>query len=295
MVDRMGSIFNEALSSRLIALIDNFYSIIKQIRDIKSYIGYAKPKDEKVVDNNYAFETGISQIRFRTLDDLDPQHFSIGAETNCCQRIGGAGQGAAVDSYINPLAGVILLEVNDGSGWKLAAQSYFHYVPSLNYIILDNIEAGTTNFNIKTFKLISGISFRDAYGLLGKTLLEKGYNRVLCGMDHTHIINSNDFEVISIDEDPRNFEIEEEGIGNLYTDFEEEGSYDLGKPRFEFPNLKNIKFPKPITNNLMVKISNMALKSLAKDSRLKKLSSCLSMFNLTEDSNRVLLLGKNLK
>lgn len=260
LANKFGQSIDENFSTVFINLVHNFFSIIKQINDIKKYVGFVKPKDKNVVENNYAFATEGSKIRFRTLGDYDPQHFSIGAETDCCQRIGGPGEAAAVDSYINPLAGVIILEAYDNGDWKIASQSYFHYVPNLNYIILDNIEAGSPNFNTKTFKLKTGISFRDAYGMLGRAMLNKGYSRVLCGTAHTLVIGSNDFKLVSIDEDPRYFEIDEQGLDEHYTDFEEDSSYDLGKPLFDVPNLNSIKFAGVISNNPMIKIAKIISK-----------------------------------
>jgi len=47
----------------------------------------------------------------------------------------------AVDSFINPLAGVLVLYKD----YMLLSQSYFHYVPEDQGFILDNIEYNENN------------------------------------------------------------------------------------------------------------------------------------------------------
>src|SRR5258708_5429664 len=89
-----------------------------------------------------------NRLKFRVLKDKDPRMLRVGIESDCCQRIGGVGQNAARDSFINPLAGVLILEWKNNEGeWVLLSQSYFHYVPKDNGFILDNVERNRENVN----------------------------------------------------------------------------------------------------------------------------------------------------
>lgn len=104
------------------------------------------------------------------LGNPDLHHFQIGIDTDCCQRIGGAGFEAAINSFINPLAGVVVLEVNHNNSWVLVAQSYFHYVPEEEMIILDNIEAVPKSPFLQNTKQKIGYSFPEMYFILNKHL-----------------------------------------------------------------------------------------------------------------------------
>jgi hypothetical protein len=153
------------------------------------------------------------KLRFEVLKDQDPRHFTVGKDTQCCQRVGGAGEEAAIDSFINPLAGVVILYYND----KVAAQSYFHYVPHDDGIILDNIEINKN----------SGIDQNDLdiiYAHIANVLKQqKGFKYVLCGKGYNKI-NNDKFETTSLENDPRYFAVED-----YYTDFEPNDALDLTK------------------------------------------------------------------
>lgn len=205
---------------------------VKNFKDISNWIDSAKPKDPAIFAPNLETE----KFRFRVLKDFDPLHFSIGVETDCCQTIGGAGESAAIDSFINPYAGVLLLESKDSKGWQLAAQSYFHYAElegGEKAIILDNIEAGK-------FRMLHKDNFyREAYATLGSYLSKSGFKVVGCGISYTEVISLNDFKKGSLKSDPRYFEIEEVGEES-YTDFDNESFLDLTKPKFNFKQSENI-------------------------------------------------------
>jgi hypothetical protein len=156
---------------------------------------------------------------------------------------------------------------------------------------LDNIEAKTGNFTEKTFKDRTGILFRDAYAILAKILLEKGFKKILCGKSFTYVINEGDFENANISKDPRHFEVEERNIEDSYTDFDEKDSFDLGKPQFDVSGVEITTFAAIKKNMLLIKISNMILKSTSKNKNLRKLGSILSDFEMIDESNNVLLLG----
>ena len=205
---------------------------IKNFNDISNWIDSAEPKDPAIFAPNLETEN----FRFTVLEDKDPRHFSVGVETDCCQTIGGVGEAAAIDSFINPYAGVLLLESKSTKDWELAAQSYFHYAElegGEKAIILDNIEAGKlTHIYKKEF-------YRDAYATLGEYLSKSGFKIVGCGKSQTVVFNSNDFELGSLNRDPRYFEIRKHKK-RPYTDFDNKSFYDLTKPKFDFKQSKNI-------------------------------------------------------
>ena len=289
--DKMGGNFDP----KNIASLNNIISTIKQVEAIKKYISYAKPKDELVLDNNYMFTgSNNSKFRFRTLGDIDPQHFSIGVDTNCCQRIGGAGAAAAIDSFINPASSVIILEVNNNSGWTIISQSYFHVVSEENYFILDNIEAG--KYDNRSLKSMISFDFFEVYGILAKELLAKGFKKVLCGMGYTKVLmeDTSKFNIHEMDKDPRHFEVEEREIKTRYTDFRSRESFDLGSPNFEIPEVGKLVFAASIDfkTNMLLKISNSILIKKTDNLNLIKLSKYLNSVNLMNYSSRVLLLEK---
>ena len=292
--DKAVELMYNNFDSRSIISLENIISTVKQINDIKKYIVFAKPKDEMVLDNNYLFyKKNNNKFRFRTLGDLDPAHFTIGVETECCQTIGGPGEAAAIDSFINPNAGVIILEVEDGDKWSIVSQSYFHVVPDKKYFILDNIEAGKKN-NIWLESKI-GFSFHEAYAVLAKKLLNKGFEKVLCGKKFTVVfVNESLFNSEDIGDDPRHFEISEQGLDVQYSDFSPSDSYNLGEPNFEVPHINEGVFAsiKSIRNEILIKISNNFLAKNIKNKNLLKLSKYLNNINLYSYVSKVLLLEK---
>ena len=114
----------------MIVQLDSDIDMILQAELYQAYYAEAEKfkKNEKLFDLNLKVN---DHVRFRVLEDMDPKHFRVGAETQCCQRPGGVGEMAMIDSFVNDLAGVLVLEVlnNQTKEWELAAQSYFHYVP----------------------------------------------------------------------------------------------------------------------------------------------------------------------
>jgi hypothetical protein len=174
------------------------------------YIDQAKPKDKNLFKLNLEFD----DFEFKVLKDVDPLHFRIGIETDCCQRIGGAGEDAAVDSFINPWAGVLALYKNS----KLLSQSYFHYVPSENGYILDNVEYNENEVkkydnNIKdeqshwlaTIYKKYGQLIKQKYPNIKYIKLGKSWSKIPLSL----------FEPASLEDDPRIF-----ATPDTYTDFD---------------------------------------------------------------------------
>ena len=182
------------------------------------YIGVAKPKDE----NLFKLDLSFDDYEFKVLKYLDPLHFRIGIETNCCQRLNGKdGEEAAIDSFINPLAGVLVLYKNG----NILSQSYFHFVPEDNGYILDNIEYNLNEVkkyddNIKDQKSDYLVTIYKKYGeLLQEKNPEIKYVKI--GKKWTKI-SLDSFKQSSMKKDPRKFSTKE-----IYTDFSFKDHVDL--------------------------------------------------------------------
>lgn len=182
------------------------------------------PKDKALYTLNAQID---ATLRFRVLENLDPQHFTVGLETDCCQAIGNAGEQAAVDSFINPLAGVLVLEYKDKSDdYQIVAQSYFHFVPGQGFI-LDNIEynAAAANALVKS----TGRKLEDYYAALATKVkqLNPGLRYFLCGKAYSKI-NTELFDTGALKQDPRTFAVDES-----YSDFDHSNAMNLLKPKFK--------------------------------------------------------------
>lgn len=190
-----------------------------------------EPKDP----NLFKLDMKINnRLRFRVLKDKDPRHLRIGIETNCCQRIGGVGETAARDSFVNPTAGVLILEwLNNENQWTLLTQSYFHYIPKENGYILDNIESNISNIND------SNVDIEEAYGWYAAKLQKKiKFNYFLAGKGYSDL-NASKFGSDKKENDPRYFSPKAltEKNTDHYSDYEERNSIDLTKPLFDIKKL----------------------------------------------------------
>lgn len=247
-------------------IINKLDSDIDLILNYKLYDEYYnEAKQYKKVDNLFNLDLQIgSGVRFRVLRDGDARHFRVGVETQCCQRPGGAGEVAMIDSFVNDHAGVLVLEVldNDSGGWELAAQSYFHYVPpnaegsigayepkmddeddildnwddddfevdpkgeerSRGGYILDNVEIVD-----KYSKGINGIAIEQYYAFLAlKKKEELGIGFFESGIGYSKI-SSNKFGSSYWDRDPRKFHVR-----RPYVDWHNgDNNIDLLNPDFE--------------------------------------------------------------
>lgn len=207
--------------------IETDMEIIEMSDTFKDLLKDYKPKDK----NLFKLDFDVSDnLRFRVLQDRDPRILRVGVETNCCQRVGGVGESAAKDSFVNPLASVVILEWKDDDGsWKLLAQSYFHYVPADNSYILDNVETNRQNV------ADSGVDLEVAYSYLAYEMKHKYNVKYLVAGTGYSKIRASAFNKHSMPEDPRSFSSSKEyGYrGTPYTDFDEANSIDLLSPQFD--------------------------------------------------------------
>jgi len=183
-------------------------SLILSMESYQEYLELKKPKNEKLFDLNYK----TNNYSFRVLDDMSIEYFSVGIDTHCCQVLGGYGHDAAVDSFINPVASVLILDDKEGN---ILSQSYFHYVPEDNGFILDNVETNSNNINK------AKIDINSCYAELGKYLKEKyDIKYFRCGLEWNKL-DSNRFAKDSDKVDKRHFE------GSKYSDYDPKKFLDL--------------------------------------------------------------------
>jgi len=203
----------------LIIEISSDLYVLESSEAFERYYALASAKDK----NLYKLEYNNSEDlvwRFRVLKDLDPYHFKVGTDTSCCQSLGQAGQNAAIDSYINPLAGVLVLEIKTETGWKTVSQSYFHFVPKENGYILDNVERSEKNSNL--FFNLTGQSIDAAYAKLAESMKQKGVSYFRCGLNYNKL-NQKEWKVTKADGlDPRSFSVKKP-----YTDYSHRKAIDL--------------------------------------------------------------------
>ena len=229
--DSMDKLFEDFYSSdmkskenidKFLTLVTKFNMLIK-FNSIKKYIKVAEKKNLNLFKINHDFNYEDNKYRFRVLEDYDPYHFQVGADTNCCQIIGGAGNNAAIDSFVNSLAGVLLLEVYNKSinDYELLCQSYFHYIPEDNGIILDNIE------NTNKVKKIKEDIISNIYKIYAEYLCKIGFKYVYCGIAHTTVLGRDDFKKGRLRNDPRSFAVEDKLDLSRYTDFDFKNFYIL--------------------------------------------------------------------
>lgn len=266
----------------------NFRQILNLIKTLTSdlnliinYKGYKVLFEEasKVKKNENLFKLNMdisNNIRFRVLPDLDNKYFLVGDETDCCQTMGGAGVEAMVDSFINPMAGVLVLENKIDEDWETVAQSYFHYVPpdaigefgdfevsditddededdfyaddiskDKGGYILDNIEISP-----KFRKGINGVPIEQYYAYWAKEKKKELDVDYIQAGTHYSKINEDMFNSIYFEDDPRSFKVSEP-----YRDWKpNESNIDLTRPDFE------IKIPEVVED--FKSIANLSWKFL---------------------------------
>lgn len=192
-------------------------SYVEMSDQINNYIRIAEKKDP----NLFKLELNFDGYEFKVLKDLDPTHFRIGIDTDCCQRIGGAGSEAAIDSFINSQSGVLVLYYNSA----ILSQSYFHFIPQDNGFILDNIEYNKTEVQKidKNIKDNQSLVLTEIYKKYAELLKEKypEIKYLKLGKEQTKILTQ-EFKESELEEDPRRFKVDDP-----YTDFDESDHVDL--------------------------------------------------------------------
>ena len=217
-----------------ISSLETDFATIEMGDTLGDLVKHYEEKDK----NLYALNLQINdRLRFRVLEGKDPRALRVGVETNCCQRIGGQAEAFARDSFINKLAGILLLEWKDAEGkWVLVSQSYFHYVPKDNGYILDNVEKNGTN------ERASGVDLEAAYAYLAKTVKEKTGDKLpvgplgyfLAGKNYSKI-EDGDFKSHRMNGgDPRSYSrgaTQGTDRRSAYSDFDARNSINLLEPK----------------------------------------------------------------
>lgn len=198
-------------------------SKIENAKALAKYYSQAEEKNEKL----YRLNLKLGEYEFSVLETLDPYAFKVGVDTDCCQRIGGVGEAAAVDSFINPLASVLVLKRNG----RILAQSYFHYVPEENGYILDNIEVNEENLK-KNYIDINGVGNKSTplskiYIKFAQAVKSKypDIKYINVGLGNSWV-DTELFEMKSSDDDPRYF-----AVDDPYSDYYENSFIDLLQPK----------------------------------------------------------------
>lgn len=211
--------------------IESDLAILQMGDALKDLLSNYQPKDENLFKLNYSFN---DKLRFRVLGNKDPRILRIGIETDCCQRIGGAGEVAARDSFINPLSSVVILEWfnSDEDEWQLLTQSYFHYVPKDNGYILDNVESNSKN--VREFLAQSPLSMEEIYAIYAEKMkAQTDTSYFLAGKGFSKI-NTQQFKTNKSPTDPRSFDNRSLTPKNKdhYSDYNEKDSINLLAPKF---------------------------------------------------------------
>jgi len=208
-----GSVSSKENFAKIKSAMNNI-KFLKSISNLKeSHLDiFSKNKDidknEELFELN--FEVTPQRLRFRVLEKYDSYAMKVGADTNCCQVLGGAGEPCVIDSVINPTSSVLILEAKfeeeeslkslsgkslpeaTVDGYRIIAQSYFHFVEKETevevggqkfmynkYFVLDNIE--TSFSSMQSFYEIFNISFDGAYKSLSDHVIKIGYDPILVG------------------------------------------------------------------------------------------------------------------
>lgn len=201
-------------ASEMSALFNKVNSEIELVAELNDYMGlYEQATEVKKIPELFKLNFKVNdRLRFRVLKDLDPMYFKVGRETNCCQYPGGAGGAAAEDSFINPQAGVVVLEwLNPQRQWVILSQSYFHYVKRDKGYILDNVETNGGRVGQ------SGIPLEKVYAYWAQHMKDKlKLNYFQAGQGYTDLDSEDEFFERERFEgrDPRSF-----SVGSPYTDW----------------------------------------------------------------------------
>lgn len=191
----------------------NLIGDVESLEDVESTTGIKMDYNEKDKKHPALYKLNFdlgNGYHFKTFEPLDPRHLTIGIETDCCQRLGGEGEEAAIDSFINPLAGVVILEGPEG----LITQSYFHYVPQENGYILDNIEGFPEKIGVDKVK--------NMYMRLADHIKKNGGKYLEIGKEYSTLNFDDISKSNKREDDPRYF-----AVDDPYTDFDIDDYWEL--------------------------------------------------------------------
>ena len=130
------------LNNKFNDCITDLLSDINKIKTYKAFKKYYNNMEEKIPELNILNYRIDNKLEFKVLQTGDVAALdTVGKYTDCCQRLGSAGEMAAIDSFINKYASVLVLYYEG----RILSQSYFHYIteeqdPGGPGIILDNVE-----------------------------------------------------------------------------------------------------------------------------------------------------------
>ena len=210
-------LLNDAIKTSITDLLSD----INKIKTYKEFKKYYNSIEEKIPELNILNYRIDNKLQFKVLQTGDVAALdTVGKYTDCCQRLGSAGEAAAIDSFINRYASVLVLYYEE----KILAQSYFHYVTKEQDvngpgIILDNVE-----INEDLLKN-SKVNLDNTYKLLANNLKQNHpeikYFR--CGLDYNKL-NEDKWNKGSSEEDCRVFSDE---LEETYSDYNEKEFLDL--------------------------------------------------------------------
>ena len=138
------------------------------IRDALAYKGREK-KSQDVPNIAIEGKGPAEGFSIRQLDMGDFRALTIGHETSCCQRLGGAGEACAIHSFKEPSSGVFVIEDKEG---KLMAQTWAWVDKEKSTVVFDSVESQRSDPKVvnATAELVSALSAE---------LGEKGFKTML--------------------------------------------------------------------------------------------------------------------
>ena len=201
--------------------VTDLVSDINKIKTYEEYKKYYTDIEKKIPELNVLNYKIDNKLQFRVLETGDISALdTVGKHTNCCQRLGSAGEAAAIVSFINKYASVLVLYYEG----KILAQSYFHYVTQEQDhngpgIILDNVERNLSLLHD------SDVDLDNTYKLLANNLKQNHpeikYFR--CGLGYNKL-NNTKWSKGSSEEDCRVFS---DKLDYHYSDYNEGKFLDL--------------------------------------------------------------------
>lgn len=257
-IEKVKQIYNNIDKINLVKDINTNKFIVDVLADVnilltgKTIVKFINLKEEKIPELN-KLNMNIGGYKFEVLDSSNKNAMEIlskvGEITDCCQRLGGAGEDAAIDSFINSHAGVVVLKDNQN---RILTQSYFHYVFSdkennRHGIILDNIEQSEKNVKENN---LTPIDISKLYAEFAKQLTQKypEIKYVRCGKNYTVGIDLSYFNSGSVEADKRRFHPK---LRDKYTDYRKNDFINLLKP------INSKKATNNIIGNYLICLANL--------------------------------------